>query len=435
MFRCFIAAASLLLCCSISQAQASFTALGTPYTQDFNSLTAGADAATYPSWANNTTLTGWYIDEAAGAADDLPVIEASYTTMNNGGSAYIYRSGGDCSLGSRAAGSTNTCYYGIRLVNNTGAAISSIYVTYAGEQWTIAENNSNINTITVDYQVGASITSLTAGTWTNVPGLSFTQIYNNTQSAGMGGSACGGSSNQCLALNGNTSSNRTAIAACISVSIPAGNEIMLRWVDIDNAANDHHMQIDDLSIWPFDIACSTILPVELTRFELEAVANDARLEWETASEKDNSHFVIERAGDDGIFAAIGNVEGKGNSSQPQEYTFTDPGLREGIYYYRLRQMDYNGESHLSPIRAIVIRNSEAIEFTASAEGDGIAYRIGKSGTAETMIEVRTVTGQLLYEAVIGESTSGILPVSTAGGTLCFVRLISGELSITRPVIR
>lgn len=433
MFRSFISAVLLFSVLKLS-AQASLATMGVPYTQDFNSLTAGSDAATYPGWTNNTTLAGWYGEESAGAADDLPIIEASYTTMANGGSLYIYRNAGDVSFGSRAAGSTNTCYYGLRLVNNTGSTITSLYVDYYGEQWTIAENNSNINTNAFSYQTAATVTSLTAGSWTNFTGLDFTQIYNSTQSAGMGGTACGGTSNQCLALNGNSSANRVHITGCITVTIPAGNEIMLRWTDIDNAANDHHLQIDDLAVWPFDVACSIILPVELTKFEARVSADDALLNWETASEKNNSHFNIERAGADGIFQTIGRVEGNGTSTQMHQYQFSDENLSPGFYYYRLNQIDFNGANQYSQIRVVEVQAKEAINLNIVFAENEYSFLIeGETGN-QNQIEIWSATGQLIYAAAIGESKRGFIPVPDTDD-IYFVRLVTENGAYVKTILR
>lgn len=389
----------------------------TPYTQNFNTLTAGADGATY-AWSDNTTLAGWYIDEAVGAADNLPLIEATYTTMSNTGSAYIYRNAGDCSLGSRAAGSTGTCYYGIRIVNNTGSPITSVYVDYYGEQWTIAENQTNVNTNTFDYQVGATVTSLTAGAWTNVATLSFTQIFTSAQSYGMGGSACAGSSAQCLARNGNLSTNRIHIQGCITVAIPAGQEIMFRWVDIDNATNDHHLQIDDLAIYPFDIACAIILPVELLSFTAERNGYTTLLNWETASEENNDYFDIERLNASGEFENIGRVDGNGSTSMHSYYAFTDEAPLPGVNYYRLKQFDFNGHFSYSEIRSVTFE--EESNFSASAFYANLQLSYTLSGTeGETKISVYSADGKLVSETN-SESPQGQLPTPSSTGVYCIV---------------
>jgi hypothetical protein len=53
-----------------------------------------------------------------------------------------------------------------------------------------------------------------------------------------------------LALDGNTAANRTAKSASFSVTVNPGQEIWLRWVDIDHASNDHGLAIDDFSFTP-----------------------------------------------------------------------------------------------------------------------------------------------------------------------------------------
>lgn len=405
--------------------QAAFTTMGTAYSQDFNSLPNTTDGSDLATWVNNSTLLGWYIDEDgtgtascnATSCNDRPTIEATYTTMNNSGNAYVYASGSDRSLGSRAAGSTGTIYYGVRLVNNTGSAITSLYVDYYGEQWSIAENGSNVNTNAFAYQVGATVTSLSAGSWTNAASLDFTQVYTSSQSSGLGGSACGGSSSQCLALDGNLSANRRHIQGCITVTIPAGNEIMLRWSDNDNGANDHHLQIDDVLVYPFDVSCAVVLPVQLLSFTAERNGDDALLQWETASEDNNDYFQLERLNENGYFVSLGTVDGHGTTSQYNSYSFTDESPLPGINYYRLRQVDFNGHFAYSAIRTV--------DFTAQNDFTAFVYFDGKltfhqSGNmGATIITVMADDGRAVSIRSSGDA-NGILETPFSSG-IYFIR--------------
>jgi hypothetical protein len=428
MFRSFLILSVGIFSPFISSAQASLATIGTAYTQDFNSLTGGTDGTAY-TWTNNTTLTGWYIDETTG--DDQPVLEASYTTMNNSGGSYMYRVSGNNSLGSRAAGSSGTIHYGVRLRNNTGTTVSSLYISYYGEQFTIAENGANVNTNTFSYQTGATVTSLTAGTWTNFTALDFTQIYTSTQSAGMGGTACAGTSAQCLALNGTLSANRVQKVACLDVTMAANTEIMLRWSDIDNAANDHHLQIDDISITPYDVNCTTLLPVEWLNFEANEKNGTVNLNWATASEENNDRFEIERAGTDAVFTRVGIIEGRGNSSQTNRYSFSDVNLPHGTWYYRIKQIDFNGNYDYSEIRAVTITDSRVVSFNLINTEDGISYTIsGNSGKAD--IEIYSISGQLIASHQVSESNSGQLHLPAEHG-LYIIRLISPNGIVTKHV--
>lgn len=416
--------------------QAAFTAIGTPYTQDFNTLPNTVDGSTSP-WTNNTTITGWYIDEGIGgtcggtSCDDQPTIEATYTTLNNGGNTYIYASGTDRSLGSRAAGSTGTNHIGLRLVNSTGGPITSIYVDYYGEQWSIAENGTNVNTLVFSYQTGATVTSLTAGVWTTVAPLSFTQIYTSAQSAGMGGTACGGTSVQCLALDGNLSANRVRIQGCIDVAIPAGQEIMLRWSDLNDPANDHHMQLDDIMIYPFDVNCTTVLPVELLSFEAEASGAVSLLTWSTATETNCDYFSVERLNENNVWNEIGRVDGNGTTSQTSYYSFVDEMPNEGVNYYRLRQVDFDGSHWYSPIRAVHFGDVESFDAQVNYSWSLLNYTL--NGTVgQTLIEVFNSEGQLVHSEKTSDPYGNFIAPDAAG--IYLIRFSNQRGTITRRVV-
>lgn len=410
--------------------QAGLTVIGTPYTQNFNSFPNTTDGAAVTSWANNTYLTGWYVSTTA------PIIEASCgplaANVNNSGGAYVIASGTDRNLGARASGATGTIRFGVRMVNSTGTALTSIYVRYYGEQWAIAENQSNVNTIAFSYQTGTTVTSLTTGVWTTVTALNFQQIYTSSQSSGLGGSACGGTSAQCLALNGNASSNRVLIQACISVAVPAGDEIFLRWEEVNDAANDHHLQIDDLEVYPFDVPCATVLPIELTSFTVELNNQQPLLRWETASEKDNARFELERSFDGETFEQIGIVNGSGTTSQPHSYSFIDNTAPAGFQYYRFKQVDYNGSYSYSPLRAIEVPVSAVSFISLTPALEGMNYFISGIENPET-IEVWNSGGELIYMQQYPQST-GILPVRQNGLYLIRVKANSGNTLLIQKAV-
>ena len=64
-----------------------------------------------------------------------------------------------------------------------------------------------------------------------------------------------------------------------------------------------------------------------------------RIDWQTAWEINNSHFIIERSYNAKNFESIGSVEGKGDVSGQSDYSFIDNQPLEGLNYYRIRQVD------------------------------------------------------------------------------------------------
>ena len=92
------------------------------------------------------------------------------------------------------------------------------------------------------------------------------------------------------------------------------------------------------------------VPVELVSFNAEVDENRIKLKWETASEINNSGFVVERSGDNNSFERIGFIEGKGTTTEKQEYTFIDASITgKGKFYYRLKQVDLDGTETYSDV--------------------------------------------------------------------------------------
>lgn len=91
-----------------------------------------------------------------------------------------------------------------------------------------------------------------------------------------------------------------------------------------------------------------VIPVELTSFTSTVSGNNVLLSWSTATEVNNSGFQVERKTVDGNYTSIGFVQGKGTTTEIQDYIFTDNNLVVGKYSYRLKQIDFNGTYQYGP---------------------------------------------------------------------------------------
>ena len=214
----------------------SITALNVPLNEAFDTLSS--TVGTGLAWADNSTIAGVY---------------SSRTTYNvatgssNTGALYSFGVAGagpvgDRALGSVASGGSGTIYYGVKLTNNTGGAITSLAVQYTGEQWRNGgSSNASPNVVqAIEFQykvasagVQTAINTPSSG-WIDHNDLDFASpIFGTTAFQ---------------TLDGNATANRMAKSSTITVNVPAGQEIWLRWVDIDNANNDHGLAVDDLVI-------------------------------------------------------------------------------------------------------------------------------------------------------------------------------------------
>ena len=199
--------------------------LNSPYSQNFDSL-----SSSNATWTDSTSLTGWY---AAYSSSTLTTTITAGTGSSNTGSLYSFgaTASSDRALGSTSSNASGTIFYGARFFNDTGATISSLSVNYIGEQW---RNGGNTTPQKLDfaYQIGA--TSITAGTWTDVNSLDFTSPVATAT---------------LTALDGNASTNRVSLSSSFTgFSLAAGQEIWLRWSDINDTGNDHGLAIDNLQV-------------------------------------------------------------------------------------------------------------------------------------------------------------------------------------------
>lgn len=138
----------------------------------------------------------------------------------------------------------------------------------------------------------------------------------------------------------------------------------------------------------------TPLPVELTAFLGKATSTGVALTWNTASERNNDHFVVERAeGESDVFRALGQVKGAGNSSQPRQYQFIDKDPK-AVSYYRLRQVDADGKEEFSPI--VMVKSAVAATELAAYPSPATDY-ITVAGAAGTSIGLFNQFGHRLQE--------------------------------------
>lgn len=92
--------------------------------------------------------------------------------------------------------------------------------------------------------------------------------------------------------------------------------------------------------------CTTV-PVTLVNFTGEKTGSSVTLQWVTAMEINNSHFVIEKSTDGLHFTPIATIDGHGNSSTVLSYSTVDPSPVAGLNYYRLKQYDFDNTEHIS----------------------------------------------------------------------------------------
>lgn len=89
------------------------------------------------------------------------------------------------------------------------------------------------------------------------------------------------------------------------------------------------------------------LPVSLVSLTAQSVGTDVILDWKTQSEQNNKGFEVQRSNNAKDWYALSFINGAGESNITRNYNYNDRKLAPGTYYYRLRQVDFDGKEYFS----------------------------------------------------------------------------------------
>jgi hypothetical protein len=136
------------------------------------------------------------------------------------------------------------------------------------------------------------------------------------------------------------------------------------------------------------------LPVELAKFQATPQQNTIALNWQTTTELNNDYFSVEQASNGSDFRSIGEVVGAGTTTEVQNYTFIDENPSAGMNYYRLKQVDFNGNFEYSGILAVEYSKQQSVNFFPNPVRDELSINTNANNTT---ISIYNLQGQLIRQ--------------------------------------
>ncbi|MCP2043020.1 T9SS type A sorting domain-containing protein [Pontibacter sp. HSC-36F09] len=169
------------------------------------------------------------------------------------------------------------------------------------------------------------------------------------------------------------------------------------YLNLEGTNNDIY-RITNLAIIP--------LPVELMFFKAQAQTKGVNLTWATASELENKGFEVQVSNNARDFKAIGFVESKvGTTSHTQHYNFLDTKAVSGTRYYRLKQIDFDGTTSFSPIRAVALNADNAtVSAYPNPFDDAVIVTLNGTEARNVQVVLMDAMGKVLQQHT--EETSG-----------------------------
>jgi len=180
-----------------------------------------------------------------------------------------------------------------------------------------------------------------------------------------------------------------------------------------------------------------MLPIELMSFDARLKDRKVLLEWETASEINNERFEVEHSTDGRNFTVVGTIRGKGTSYVTNSYELMHHFPYNGVNYYRLKQIDYDGAFSYSQIKAVNLRSSD--KAIASAFPNPFDQtltiqvpQVENSGAGEMRkIEIYDVYGKLAKRINVPMDENIItLDLSSLSSGAYFLHTLDGNTQLT-----
>ena len=201
-----------------------------------------------------------------------------------------------------------------------------------------------------------------------------------------------------------------------------------------NLLDESELQSNDPSLYSF--VNVGVLPVEFLYAKATlADGGDVKVSWATASELNNDFFVVERSTDGVNYTALRMIDGAGNSEEVLTYEIVDGQVISGTYFYRVKQVDFDGQFDYSEIARVEVAGVQAFELKAypNPTHGAITLDVFATQDAAVKIVVRSLQGEV-KKVVESTGLSIGLDLSSFPKGYYFVEAYQGQQKKTLKVV-
>ncbi|MFZ0391397.1 MAG: FlgD immunoglobulin-like domain containing protein, partial [Calditrichia bacterium] len=168
------------------------------------------------------------------------------------------------------------------------------------------------------------------------------------------------------------------------------------------------------------------LPVSISTFRAKVIQdNNIKIIWVTESEINNNGFYVERkSANENEYSTLSFIQGAGNSNIHHNYSYIDSNLNNGEWFYRLKQVDFNGDfTYFGPISVHIEQTTgiDPIDFTLFQNypnpfnpSTQISFRLPNDYKGDAFLKIYNTLGQEVITLMEGHLPPGIHKVNWDG---------------------
>jgi hypothetical protein len=305
------------------------------------------------------------------------------------------------------------------ILSNTNNGCQGALSNFSNTTGNVLANTSYIFTVSLAQNGGGSYFPQNATIWidTNHDG----DFTDSGEQLGM------------LSWSNATFQTLTATLTIPSQTINGATRLRIRSVYNDQSANPatatnpcNSLSYGEAEDYTLNVTGGVTLPIELISFTAINKSDKNLFNWQTATETNNSHFIIQKSKDGQNFVDIGTVKGHGTTTTPQYYDFVDAVPYSGLNYYRLQQFDRDGKMEYSKIVSVETISDKQQEVKIYPNPTHTILTVEHASTTETL-EVLNALGQVVKTIPIKpEAVQTSISTSDLDNGIYFLRIHAGN---------
>ena len=187
---------------------------------------------------------------------------------------------------------------------------------------------------------------------------------------------------------------------------------------------------------------NALLPVTLINWSAVYTNNNIALKWTTTSEKNASHFIIERSFDGVDYSDAAMLFAVGNSSISNNYAYNDkvPAGSSGVIYYRLKMADMDGRYKTADVRIVRIgKQADGLKIQAYPNPvvNDVRVTIPQSWQGKSIsYQLTNANGQVIKSYTVQyASQTEVIGMSQSPAGMYVLRVINGNETAVQSVVK
>jgi hypothetical protein len=151
-----------------------------------------------------------------------------------------------------------------------------------------------------------------------------------------------------------------------------------------------------------------ILPVKFIAYSVARVDNGVAVKWTTSEEKNAHSYVIERSEDGANWKPIATVFAAGNSSDINNYSFTDKAAFSSVVYYRVKQVDIDGIFVYTTIKSIRNDSVANSDMKVTSNASSVVVEMTKQLKGNVVVRIVSLSGQVVAQQAYNQPAGHIM---------------------------